>query len=444
MFSTLRCNTTSGKDGFIDYSHRPASDEGIGIHHTACEHCRSKKLRCSGDTPCKRCAAKAINCQYPTTPKGRRRRATGTQKPAAGGAGTTSTLPAAEPWREAESQSAVDQEPLTAGSAGAHDSSTLFSLHSNDTQTPDGVAGGLLDDQNDNSQHLLLEYDKMLDFDDLGTPEEFADHLWPPLLSPSLEFASSNHDLFTLQSLTDDASTRKEGTTTGTNPFFGPTGRSSGARERDPMAGITCANARDDIRAKDNEVPRLSLLSSASTAPLCRTPTNHTGIALSSPLPKTLNQACQCLEQSSKLVEAWEGRRHDWEHTAIDSLLNLQRQTAQQCNLVLTCEYCSTRSSSLMLPLMLCEKLVCSFEHYNESYLFAGAGKGKLGDFEIQTPQEWAHVMRMLATLQSKATRDLIRRYRVVALSAGWQTQLSILVNIEERFHSIVQSHGVS
>ncbi|PVH91220.1 hypothetical protein DM02DRAFT_706305 [Periconia macrospinosa] len=445
MFSTLRCTINNkGKEGIIDCNHRPANEENGGIHHTACEYCRSKKLRCSGETPCKRCAAKGFDCQYPVMPKGRKRKAATTvQKPTGrGGSSASSTTSAAEP-REVEAGSRAEEKQSVEGGASTNDEITLYNLAPLDHHTPEGTIEALTEGQNGTSQNFT-EYDPMLDLYDLGTTTEFSDQLWPPLLSPSMDFICLDQDLPPLPSLNDDTAATKEGTLATTVSLEETMIIPEDMKKDNSKSCISILNDLEGFQGERTEIDRFSLLCPLSSASPTRPRTNHGLAALTSPLPKNLGQACQCLETSSKLMEVWEAHRHDSQNITIDCLLELQRQTAQLSYSVLACEYCSTRSSAMMLPLMLCEKLVCSSEHYNRPHLFAGVGKGKVGEYEICTSQEWAHIMRTLATLQWKATRELIQRYRMVAHSAGWQTQLAILANIEERFHSIVQSECIA
>ncbi|KAL5425803.1 hypothetical protein PMIN07_011419 [Paraphaeosphaeria minitans] len=442
MFSTLRCNSTKGKEGIIDYSHRPASDEGSGIHHTACEHCRCKKLRCSGKTPCERCSSKGIDCQYPTMPKGRRRRAVaGVQKPAAGGGSTTSASAATDPLTPS-SHNPVRQEPMGSPSAGTNHSSTFFNLSSLDTHaSPEDAFDGLVDGENDPSQ--LMEYDSMLDFGDAGMAVGFSEHLLPSVFSPSVDMMSLDQELTTLPTLNEHASAR-EGNIAPDSISPGATSRALGKPpNHGPLLGVLGAQDPDATHNKIDALARYSLISPASSASSGRPSTNQGVIPMASSPPKHCGQPCECLEASSRIMEVWEGRRHDGANASIDGLLVLQRQTIQQGHSVLACECCSIKSSSMMLPLMLCEKLVLSLEQCSEPYLLTGAGKGKVGDFEVRTGQEWAQLMRALAALQSNAARELIQRFRMIAQSAGWQTQLAILVKIEERFHSAVRNQVV-
>lgn len=467
MFSTLRCSINSkGKESIIDCSHRSANEENAGIHHTACEYCRVKKviaislapraqvidtdsglqLRCSGEKPCKRCAEKGFDCRYRTMPKSKRRRAaTRAQKPVGARGGNNSSTLLTTESTDAESRLPPEEQHFIKGSASVNDDYIIYDLSSFDTNTPpDGANEGLIEGRNDVSRHFL-DYDTMLDLYDLQTTSGSSDTLWPPMLSPSLDLITVEQDTSTMPPLSDDFTSKKDCDTTNTHVLDPKITTSAGQFQDISKPSHSGPNETDSISAisgEDSEATRFSLLSPISNGPISRPRTNHGTIDLESCIPQNLNQSCQCLEKASRLMEVWEARRYDSQNITIDSLLELQRQTSQLSHSVLACDYCSTRSSAMMLPLMLCEKLVCSSEHYNEPHLFAGVGKGRLGEFDIRTTQEWAHVVRALAKLQWKATRELIQRYRAVAQSAGWQTQLAILINIEERFHAIVQSEG--
>ncbi|KAL1607610.1 hypothetical protein SLS60_002544 [Paraconiothyrium brasiliense] len=373
-------------------------------------------------------------------PKGRRRRTVGVQKPAAGGAATTSASAATDP-RTPGSHTPMGQESMAPRNVPLNNNFLFFNLSSTDAHTsPEDAFEGLVDGQNDPSQ--LIEYDPMSDFDDLGMTVEFSEHLLPSVFSPSVDLMSLDQEHTTLPTLNEH--------TSATEAIIAPNctthSTTSEELEKIPKNGsITAAPGADDADAtqdKITDLARYTLLTPASSASSSRPGTKHGAISLTSALPKHVGQRCQCLETSSRLMEVWEGHQQNRSNNSIDSLLVLQRQTIQQGHSVLACEFCSIKSSSMMLPLMLCEKLVLSLQ-CNEPYFRTGAGKGKVGNFEVRTGQEWAELMRALSALQSNATSELIQRFRMIAQSAGWQTQLAILVKIEERFHSTVRNQVV-
>jgi hypothetical protein len=337
----------------------------------------------------------------------------------------------------------MEQEPMVVGSASTNNSFTFFNLSSLDTHTsPEDAFDGLVDGQNDPSQ--LMEYDPMLDFDDLGMTVEFSEHLCPSVFSPSVDLMSLDQEHTTMMPTLNKPTSVTEETIAPNSISLGATSRGlEKTLNHGPIAGVLGLDDPNAAQDKNAELARYSLLSPASSASSSRPGMNHRVISMASSRPKQSGQPCQCLETSSRLMEVWEGRRHDGANTSIDGLLVLQRQTIQQGHSVLACECCSIKSSSMMLPLMLCKKLVLSLEQCNEPYLLTGAGKGKVGDFDIRTGQEWAQLMRALTALQSNAMRELIQRFRIIAQSAGWQTQLAILVKIEERFHSTVRNQIV-
>lgn len=329
----------------------------------------------------------------------------------------------------------MEQEPTAAGSASPNNSFTFFNLNSLDTRmSQEDAFDGPVDGQNDPSQ--LMEYDPMLDFDNLGMTVEFSEHLWPSVFSPPVDMMSLDQEHTTLPMLNKHNSVTEETIVPNSIPLGATSKELENTLNQGPITGVPGADDPNATQDEIAELARYSLLSPASSSSSSRPGTNHGVNSIASSLPKYSGKPCQCLEISSRLMELWEGRRHEGANVSIDGLLVLQRQTIQQGHSVLACECCSIKSSSMMLPLMLCEKLVLSLEQCKEPDLLTGAREGKIGVFDVRTGQEWAQIMRALTVLQSNAMRELIQRFKTIAQSAGWQTQLSILVKIEERYRS--------
>ena len=169
---------------------------------------------------------------------------------------------------------------------------------------------------------------------------------------------------------------------------------------------------------------------------------------------------CRCLESGSVNLEEWETRRHENRPSWIDSLLALQKKTINQCNVALDCKNCSAVSSSMMLPLLMCEEVVSSFQLISESgvslirrsqegYLrldengSAGSKELKVshrffGAYEIESPKEWQHIVWALVAYQLKQLYSLLGRINSRASSAGWSAHFTKAVFLQEKVREMM------
>lgn len=167
--------------------------------------------------------------------------------------------------------------------------------------------------------------------------------------------------------------------------------------------------------------------------------------------------ACRCLVRASVILEQLEAREHDKGSHLIDSFLSFQKQILAQCHTFLDCRRCRSSSASLMVPLLICDKLVDSFQMVSSGGISPGdipsqslpqGGrklgnvnllpsspplKGYLGAYEVEGSQEWEHILSSLIILQFRRVGLLVERFKALAVSAGWQMQLTMLRALEER-----------
>ena len=171
--------------------------------------------------------------------------------------------------------------------------------------------------------------------------------------------------------------------------------------------------------------------------------------------------SCRCLESASANLEEWETIKHDSGRKWIDSLLALQKRTIGQCNYVLDCKRCSSSSSSMMLPLLMCEQVVSSFQLISDGNVTLarrrqqhgqlslgppnstekrqlGISHGFVGEYEIESTHEWRHIVWVLIKHQLKNLYGLLSRLREQALTAGWSPQLTKAVCLEERLREVM------
>ena len=190
---------------------------------------------------------------------------------------------------------------------------------------------------------------------------------------------------------------------------------------------------------------------------------------------------CHCFEAASVLLERWEARKHD----SLDGLLKFYKATVYQLGAFLSCQRCSTLSAFMMLPLLLCEKLISAFplilEHCSHtdssccqdsckrlagsrqimtppsnhssspenellelrsstSDLAERKARMSFGEYDIESPQEWQSVSEVLIIFQFTQLSTLLERYKSIAASLGWHSQLALVVDLQKRLQGATQS----
>ena len=211
------------------------------------------------------------------------------------------------------------------------------------------------------------------------------------------------------------------------------------------------------------------------------------------PAPQThTNQnssTCHCFETASSLLERWETRKYD----SLDGLLKFQKATVYQLGSFLSCQRCSTLSAFMMLPLLMCEKLISSsplvqelcshtepsrcqelckaistltgsqsaaatpasirstdsgprgHNNNNNSMSSNSAASGPklplaFGEYDIESQQEWQSISEVLIMFQFRQLGGLLERYKSIAASLGWQTQLGLVVDLQKRLQGVTRN----
>ena len=195
---------------------------------------------------------------------------------------------------------------------------------------------------------------------------------------------------------------------------------------------------------------------------------------------QTHGSMCHCFEAASTLLERWEVHKHD----PLDSLLGFYKATVYQLGSFLACQRCSTLSAFMMLPLVLCEKLIsasplilnhCSHTDTSRcqdsckrmtdphqtmtppnteielpdlrtgiSELAGGRTRISFGEYDIESHEEWQSVSEVLILYRLTQLGTLLERYKSIAASLGWHTQLALVVDLQKRLHGVTQSRYLS
>ena len=199
------------------------------------------------------------------------------------------------------------------------------------------------------------------------------------------------------------------------------------------------------------------------------------------PTSQTQGSTCDCFEAASRLLEHWEAHKNH----PLDSLLGFYKATVYQLGSFLACQKCSTQSVFMMLPLVLCEKLIsasplilddCSHTDTSRcqdsgkrvtgpqqtmtpltnpssspemdlpdsgtgpSELAGGRPRMAFGEYEIEPHEEWQSVSEVLILYRFTQLGTLLERYKSMAASLGWHTQLALVEDLQKKLHGATQS----
>lgn len=170
------------------------------------------------------------------------------------------------------------------------------------------------------------------------------------------------------------------------------------------------------------------------------------------------------------LLETLEIERNRKNNGTVDQILRFMKRALAQCNALLDCHICITRSNFMILLVVLSQKMTSSYEvvirilreQYDQQkqpqYFDSGPnllekvaddfiadaierqGKMRLRDYEVDWIEE-ACVFGGLTTLQLSVWRAFLHRLKTIVLGSGWDTHCLMLTVIEQRVQRL-QSCG--
>ncbi|KAI9879765.1 MAG: hypothetical protein M1830_007207 [Pleopsidium flavum] len=489
MFATLRCN----KEALcVERSTHPPF-QGQGQQHSACNNCRAKKLKCTGEkNDCDRCRTKGIQCVYvePAHSKGAKRRRSNQSS-----AGNTST-PSSSSVSASSAASAelltdvsvvrADQAPATGAINGPHSAKE----HTNAANTPTehrvpvddvgnfdlgitsdfislletsapNIGGGGQEDEMTfiSCSTAELNEDSRLSFSDLTTLE--------PVVEDYLDFdfeIESNQRLNGTGNVMDDTCSYLSDFNYDFSVLPSPIHMPSPIQSTlvDPSASpaqihqLNQARLRQDsppLPTADSDVPGSLALVYDHDDVTSRS--SSTTSSYSSP-------SCPCMHTALGILENLEVKNSRLNLYAIDHVLCFKKRALAQCNAMLDCRNCNTLSGFMMLLVVICEKMVVSFERLatscreqqeqhrtplgvggwrkSENTGLASGQSIFLGDYEVDLAEERWCLVRVLITLQMKNLGDLLVRLKRVASPWNWETHNTILGSIDRRFRDTAAS----
>ena len=167
------------------------------------------------------------------------------------------------------------------------------------------------------------------------------------------------------------------------------------------------------------------------------------------------SSSCQCLQTALQVLEVLETGNNRFNKSAFDHILGLKKNAISQCSIMLGCQTCSAVSAFVMLLIVICEKILLSFEAWSIRYQgrkpkssdghsegqTSDCRKGQvrkffLGVYEVDSEHEQCSLLRSLALVQLRHLHRLLDRLQGFAASKNWAahqaTLTSFIVRLEE------------
>ena len=150
---------------------------------------------------------------------------------------------------------------------------------------------------------------------------------------------------------------------------------------------------------------------------------------------------------------------------SVDSVLALQKHAVEKCSLMLDCNHCQSSSDRILMVVLLVDKLltefesilavlpgqnICSrplrpgcnpepaFDSCATTHVLRGGGRRFfVGDYEIDSCNEWRSFVKMLVDLHAARLSGFIVRSKTWATTSGCDVPLTMFLKLERRFQAI-------
>lgn len=180
------------------------------------------------------------------------------------------------------------------------------------------------------------------------------------------------------------------------------------------------------------------------------------------------SSSCQCVQTALRILEVLETDNSKFNNSAFDHILGLKKSAISQCSLMLGCQACSAASAFVVLLIVICEKILISFEAWSTRYQGrkprasevssegerTDRNKGKirkffLGVYEVDSEHEQCSLLRSLAMVQIRLLHRLLNRLQDFVASRNWATHqaslASFVLRLEEAAAGLIarESHKI-
>ncbi|KAI1208439.1 uncharacterized protein F4807DRAFT_431341 [Annulohypoxylon truncatum] len=434
MFVTLRCN----KDGMSVENVPATTEDGTRPRHSACNNCRLKKLKCSGDrNACSACVSSKTVCLYSTPASQAIKSRRETRKSRRRLSITRDNAPLTPAREDPQTDSEPTQEqPLSSHAMTPNTGPLLTSL-------PTGL------DNNAGEPHLS-------DISQLSNSDEqlLGANWTPSSLSYVDEIINGTSDAITCDN-EDYSALEQRGLPVDDDLDLNAIPSSS------YLTFLGLAGASND--RSSTEVSQLSSESSTHLAPPEQA-LKHFDMQLPyGPSDVAATPTCICLVDVVDILEKLEVldvEDHQASTNTIDGILSLNKNAIAKCNSMLDCSNCRLLSSHVMLVILIGRNLVLQFERLlskltstesHNSHAYGSHGmyscgqlctemSTSLGKYSVETSEEWKGMMHALGVIQGKSLGIFLERVRSTATYRNWMAHRCILERLEPRYHSTMRS----
>ena len=154
------------------------------------------------------------------------------------------------------------------------------------------------------------------------------------------------------------------------------------------------------------------------------------------------------MQTALRILEVLETDNNKFNDSAFDHILRLKKHAISQCSLILGCRSCTAVSAFVVLLIVICEKILVSFEAWPTRYqrrksnASAGSGEGEfidhsngkiekffLGVYEVDSEHEQCSLLRCLAMVQLRHLYRLLKRLQGFAATRNWATHQASLAS---------------
>ena len=165
---------------------------------------------------------------------------------------------------------------------------------------------------------------------------------------------------------------------------------------------------------------------------------------------KDNSKDCNCPHMAMHMLEELESKHHSDEELLVSNVLAHQKEALAHVKKWLDCDECSTPTAIKTLLTLIIQRLTFYLEqgvsHYFGELSQGGAGmdsryksKKLLGELQVDSPHEWAQVMRVLLKIRARDLELVLTRLKESALRERRESQLPILTSTTRRAQRIVQ-----
>ncbi|KAI4217468.1 MAG: hypothetical protein LQ351_000063 [Letrouitia transgressa] len=162
--------------------------------------------------------------------------------------------------------------------------------------------------------------------------------------------------------------------------------------------------------------------------------------------------SCRCMSTALDILEVLEVKNSKMSLEAIDGILSFKKRALAQCNVMLECQGCNSHSQFMMLLVVICDKMVASFERLSiscrevhntitevgdikraEGFTIVDGKSLFVGEYEVDLDEERCYLVRQLVMLQLKNLATFELRLKGIANGWSWDAHKTMLATIDKR-----------